>query len=75
MLYKKLLASFVLLAVTATAYGQKPSTPKKEPTTPPSGGIAWHGQWSEGVKIARKTGRPILLIAAAPHCKGISGIW
>ncbi len=38
-------------------------------------GIAWYGTWDRGLKVAGDTGRPILLVAAAPQCHGISGIW
>ncbi len=40
-----------------------------------SGKIAWYGAWKEGLAEAKRTGRPILLIAAAPHCHNVSGLW
>ncbi len=39
------------------------------------GGIQWFGTWTAGVREAKRTGRPILLVAAAPQCHGISGLW
>lgn len=39
------------------------------------GAIAWYGTWESGLKAAKTSGRPILLVSAAPHCHGISGIW
>lgn len=39
------------------------------------GGIQWYATWQSGLNQARRTGRPILLIAAAPHCHNVSGIW
>jgi hypothetical protein len=39
------------------------------------GRIAWFGTWKEGVAEAKRSHRPILLIAAAPHCHNVSGIW
>ncbi len=39
------------------------------------GKIAWYGTWKGGLAVAKKTGRPILLISAAPHCHGTPGIW
>lgn len=39
------------------------------------GGIQWYASWDSGLSQARKSGRPILLVAAAPHCHNISGIW
>ena len=38
-------------------------------------GIEWYGTWERGLAEAKRSGRPILLVAAAPHCKNISGIW
>ena len=37
--------------------------------------IQWFGTWEQGVAEAKRTGRPILLTAAAPQCRGISGMW
>ena len=37
--------------------------------------IQWYATWDMGLRQARATGRPILLIAAAPHCHNVSGIW
>lgn len=39
------------------------------------GGIQWYATWETGVAQAYRTGKPILLIAAAPHCHNVSGIW
>jgi hypothetical protein len=38
-------------------------------------GIQWFATWEGGLKEARRTGRPILLVSAAPHCAGVSGTW
>lgn len=37
--------------------------------------IQWYASWQMGLRQARASGRPILLIAAAPHCHNVSGIW
>ena len=37
--------------------------------------IAWYSTLKQGLAVAKTTGRPILLVSAAPHCHGISGIW
>ena len=37
--------------------------------------IAWFGTWQRGLETAKATGRPILLISAAPQCHGVSGLW
>jgi hypothetical protein len=41
----------------------------------PEGGIQWYATWQQGLAQARRTGRPILLVAAAPHCHNVPGIW
>jgi hypothetical protein len=38
-------------------------------------GIAWFATWQDGLKEAKRTGKPILLVSAAPHCAGVSGTW
>jgi hypothetical protein len=38
-------------------------------------GIQWYPTWQSGIREAQRTGRPILLVAGAPHCAGVSGIW
>ncbi|MCR9246651.1 MAG: hypothetical protein NXI31_16585 [bacterium] len=37
--------------------------------------IAWHGTWAGGLAAAKATGRPILLVSAAPHCGLVPGMW
>lgn len=37
--------------------------------------IAWYGTLESGLAEAKRSGRPILLVSAAPHCTGVSGIW
>lgn len=38
-------------------------------------GIQWFTTWETAKAEAARTGRPILLVSAAPHCAGVSGIW
>ncbi len=40
-----------------------------------SSGIAWFATWKSGLAEAQRTGKPIFLVSAAPHCGGVSGIW
>ena len=64
-----------LLVVTAVGAASPPSPATvARPATPPAR-IAWFGTWEAGLAEAKRTGRPILLIAAAPHCHNISGMW
>lgn len=37
--------------------------------------IAWFGTWEEGLAEAKRTGRPILFMSAAPQCHGVPGMW
>lgn len=38
-------------------------------------GVAWFATWHDAQKEATRTGKPILLVSAAPHCGGVSGVW
>ncbi|MGL4554747.1 MAG: hypothetical protein ACRC33_26570 [Gemmataceae bacterium] len=37
--------------------------------------VAWFTSLEAGLVEAKRTGRPILFLSAAPHCSGVSGIW
>ena len=37
--------------------------------------IAWFGRWKDAVAESTRTGRPILLMSAAPQCSGTPGMW
>jgi hypothetical protein len=45
------------------------------PAVEPQGGIQWFPTLQSGLREAGRAGRPILLVAAAPHCAGVPGIW
>lgn len=65
-----------LLLVTAALLSSIPTMAQN--TAPPAtgnGGIAWYGMWENALSEAKRTGKPILLVSGAPHCRGISGIW
>jgi hypothetical protein len=52
----------------------RPTAPDTvEVPTAPS--IAWFGTWESGLAEAERTGRPILLMSAAPQCHGVPGMW
>ncbi len=38
-------------------------------------GIQWFGTLDGGMEEAKRTGKPILLMSAAPQCHNISGVW
>ena len=37
--------------------------------------IQWYGTWEAAKREAKRSERAILLLSAAPQCRGISGIW
>ncbi len=58
-------------AFAAIAAGQTGTAAQNSSTA----GIQWFATIASGFAEAKRTGRPILLISAAPHCAGVSGIW
>lgn len=52
-----------------------PAKDKPAETSRVPGGIQWFATWESGLDEASRTGKPILLVSAAPHCAGVSGIW
>jgi hypothetical protein len=40
-----------------------------------AGGIAYFATWERARALAQETNRPILLVAAAPQCHGVPGMW
>lgn len=66
------LASAALVLVFAPLSFAESTSPK---TPGPDAKIQWYGTWKAAAAEAKRTGRPILLTAAAPQCKGTSGIW
>jgi Spy/CpxP family protein refolding chaperone len=37
--------------------------------------IQWFASLDSGLKEAQRSGKPIVLVSAAPHCAGIPGVW
>ncbi|MFO0969214.1 MAG: hypothetical protein U0793_26970 [Gemmataceae bacterium] len=48
---------------------------KDEAKVAPASGIQWYATWESGLKEAGRSGKPIFLVSAAPHCAGVSGTW
>ena len=61
------------LLAPAIAQGPKPGVTKDWSTVEHR--IAWHGTWSGARAAAEASGRPILLVFAAPHCGLVPGMW
>lgn len=38
-------------------------------------GIAWYTTWKSAEEEAKRSGRPIMFVAAATQCNGISGVF
>lgn len=56
--------------------GSRPgSRPSPGAYKPASQGIQWFATLDSGLREAQRTGKPILLLSAAPHCGGVPGIW
>ncbi len=72
-----------VLAASQSSYGQDRSgrprnSPRAGPTvdwTKVEQRIAWYGTLELGRAAAKRTGRPILLVAGSPHCGGVPGVW
>jgi hypothetical protein len=37
--------------------------------------IPYYATLDRGLAEAKRTGKPILFVSAAPHCAGVSGMW
>jgi hypothetical protein len=64
------------LSTTATstlALAEEPVD--QNPAADPAARIAWYGTWESGLREAKRSQRPILLVSAAPHCHRVSGLW
>ncbi|MBY0515209.1 MAG: thioredoxin family protein [Gemmataceae bacterium] len=42
---------------------------------PEAASIQWYATLDRGLAEAKRTGKPILFVSAAPHCAGVSGMW
>lgn len=38
-------------------------------------GIAWYTTWETALAEAKRSGRPIMFVAAATQCHGVSGVF
>ncbi|MCA9321582.1 MAG: hypothetical protein KDB53_12645 [Planctomycetes bacterium] len=55
--------------------GDGPRDPVDLVAAPTNSGIAWFGRWTDAKAEAARTGRPILVMSAAPRCTETPGIW
>lgn len=74
MIRSKIIAALALLTVANCALLD--AQPRPSVVRLPDGPqIAWFGTWKAGLAEAKRTGRPILLVSAAPHCNAVPGVW
>ena len=69
-----LAGSLCLSASTGPLVDDTPAA-GSEVETQDAGGIAWFGRWEDAAAEAERSGRPILLMSAAPQCSGAPGMW
>lgn len=59
------MSAFLVLSALIAAAPAQATTPK----------IAWYGTLKDGFAEAKRSNRPIMLLAAAPQCQNVSGMW
>jgi hypothetical protein len=52
-----------------------PPPPGSDASASNDAGIQWYATLERGLAEAKRTGKPILFLSAAPHCGGVPGIW
>ncbi|MDG1894437.1 MAG: hypothetical protein P8J37_05990 [Fuerstiella sp.] len=55
--------------------GPRPSDLGASNLDPGEPGIAWYTTWETALSEARRSGRPIMFVAAATQCHGVSGVF
>ena len=75
--FKRLLAGLLLPAACGVAFGQGPRPYELGASDLDIGeaGIAWYTTWDTAWEEAQRSGRPIMFVAAATQCHGVSGVF
>ncbi|MBG85458.1 MAG: hypothetical protein CMO80_00965 [Verrucomicrobiales bacterium] len=60
---------------TVNAAGPRPSDLGASPLDLGEAGIAWYTTWETAEAEAKRSNRPIMFVAAATQCSGISGVF
>jgi len=70
-------ASLVLTMTFGVAAGQGPRPNEHGASDLDIGesGIAWYSTWETAYREAQRSGRPIMFVAAATQCHGVSGVF
>jgi len=78
---KSLTATWALACVLLTSGvacgqgGPRPSDPGASKLDLGEPGIAWYTTWETAQAEAKRSGRPIMFVAAATQCHGVSGVF
>jgi hypothetical protein len=67
-------AAFLGAGLAPAARAQTASKPAAKAPAP-AGGIQWFTRLRDGLAEAKRTGKPILFLSAAPSCGGVPGVW
>ena len=70
-----LLAGGSMVAQTPATAPKVPPEQAAVPQVPEGVQIQWFATLDRGLAEAKRTGKPILFVSAAPHCAGVSGMW
>ena len=62
-------------AEKAPAPAEKGKPEEQTGMLPEATTIQWYATLDRGLAEAKRTGKPILFVSAAPHCAGVSGMW
>ncbi len=65
----------VTTSVAATAQGPRPGDLAASNLDIGEPGIAWYTTWESAEAEAKRSGRPIMFVAAATQCHGVSGVF
>lgn len=68
-------ASIFLFAGCAGGQGPRPDDLGSSNLGLGEPGIAWYTTWETALAEAERSGRPIMFVAAATQCHGISGVF
>lgn len=63
------------LAAPAAAQAVPTATPAAPHAAAVPAGVNWFTDLRAGLAEAKRTGRPVMLLAATPSCGGIPGTW
>ena len=75
-LIKNLLAAgAIALCGVAIAQGPRPGDLGASKLDIGQPGIAWYTTWESAQAEAKRSGRPIMFVAAATQCHGVSGVF